>query len=80
MDYGASSRVTQRRHFIIPSADGLKSTVAGGRYMSVGDFKEGFNQVDNEPDTAVLAASGCYLPRGLTSGPTSGREDFQELV
>ena len=29
---------------------------------------------------AALAASGCYLPRGLTFGPTNGPEDFQELV
>ena len=29
---------------------------------------------------AVLAASGCYLPRGLTFGPTNGPEDFQDLV
>jgi hypothetical protein len=29
---------------------------------------------------AVLAASGSYLPRGLTFGPTNGPEDFQELV
>lgn len=29
---------------------------------------------------AVLVASGTYLPRGLTFGPTNGHEDFQELV
>ena len=29
---------------------------------------------------AVLAASGSYLLRGLTFGPTNGPEDFQELV
>jgi hypothetical protein len=29
---------------------------------------------------AVLTASGCYLPSGLTFGPTNGPEDFQELV
>ena len=29
---------------------------------------------------AVLMASGCYLPDGLTFGPTNGPEDFQELV
>ena len=50
----------------------------------MGDLKEGFNQVDNEPETAkkmaVLTASGTWLPRGLTFGPTNGPEDFQELV
>ena len=29
---------------------------------------------------AVLSAGGCWLPRGLTFGPTNGPEDFQELV
>ena len=50
----------------------------------MGDLKEGFNQVDNEEETrkkmAVLSAGGCWLPRGLTFGPTNGPEDFQELV
>ncbi len=40
--------------------------------------------MDNELETAqkmaVLTASGCYLPFGLTFGPTNGPEDFQELV
>ena len=40
--------------------------------------------MDNEPETrkkmAVLSAGGCWLPRGLTFGPTNGPEDFQELV
>jgi len=84
VDYRALNRVTERRYYIIPNADGLKSTVAGSRFLSVGDLKEGFNQVDNEPETAkkmaALCASGCYLPRGLTFGPKNGPEDFQELV
>ena len=29
---------------------------------------------------AVLTVGGCWLPRGLTFGPTNGPEDFQELV
>ena len=52
--------------------------------FSAGDLKEGFNQCDNEPETAenmaVLVVSGTCLPKGLTFGPTSGPEDFQELV
>ena len=84
VEYRALNRVTDRCYFIFPNADALKSTVAGSQYIIVGDLKEGFNQVDNEPETgkkmAVLAASGCYLPRGLTFGPTNGPEDFQELV
>lgn len=46
--------------------------------------RRGLNRVESEPDTAakmaVLAASGCFLPRGLTFGPTSGPEDSQEMV
>jgi hypothetical protein len=84
VDYRASNRLTERRYFIIPNSDGIKSTVAGSRFISIGDLKEGFNQVENEEETAqkmaVLAASGSYLPRGKTFGPTNGPEDFQELV
>ena len=84
VDYRGLNRVTVRKVFLIPNSDYIKSCVAGSRYISVGDLKEGFNQVDNTPETAqkmaVLAASGCYLPRGLTFGPTNGPEDFQDLV
>ena len=84
MDYRALNQVTVRKFFLIPNSDYIKSTVAGNQGISVGDLKEGFNQVDNEPETrkkmAVLSAGGCWLPRGLTFGPTNGPEDFQELV
>ena len=84
VDYRALNRVTVRKVFLIPNSDYIKTCVAGSHFISVGDLKEGFNQVDNLPETAkkmaVLAASGCYLPRGLTFGPTNGPEDFQDLV
>ena len=84
VDYRRLNSVSERSFFLIPNSDALKAAVAGSRYISVGDLKEGFNQVDNEPEAAqkmaVLSASGCYLPRGLTFGPTNGPEDFQELV
>ena len=84
VDYRALNRVTVRKVFLIPNSDYIKSCVSGSEYISVGDLKEGFNQVDNTPETAakmaVLSASGCYLPRGLTFGPTNGPEDFQDLV
>ena len=84
VDYRMLNRVTVRKVFLIPNSDYIKSTVAGSALISVGDLKEGFNQVDNEPETrkkmAVLSAGGCWLPRGLTFGPTNGPEDFQELV
>jgi hypothetical protein len=84
VDYRELNKVTVRKFFLIPNSDYIKSTVAGNYLISVGDLKEGFNQVDNEPETrkkmAVLSAGGCWLPRGLTFGPTNGPEDFQELV
>ena len=84
VDYRELNKVTVRKFFLIPNSDYIKSTVAGNDLISVGDLKEGFNQVDNEPETrrkmAVLSAGGCWLPRGLTFGPTNGPEDFQELV
>ena len=83
-DYRGLNRVTVRKVFLIPNSDYIKTCVAGSRFISVGDLKEGFNQVDNTPEAsqkmAVLCASGCYLPRGLTFGPTNGPEDFQDLV
>ena len=84
VDYRALNRVTVRKVFLIPNSDYIKTRVSGSRYISVGDLKEGFNQVDNTEEAAkkmaVLVASGCYLPRGLTFGPTNGPEDFQDLV
>ena len=84
VDYRRLNDVTVRKFFLIPNSDYIKSAVAGNEFISVGDLKEGFNQVDNEPETrkkmAVLSAGGCWLPRGLTFGPTNGPEDFQELV
>ena len=84
VDYRGLNRVTIRNLFLIPNANEVKSEVAGSTYMSVGDLKEGFNQVDNTPESArkmaVLTQSGTYLPRGLTFGPTNGPEDFQELM
>jgi hypothetical protein len=84
VDYRELNKVTTRKFFLIPNSDYIKSAVAGNRFISVGDLKEGFNQVDNEAETrkkmAVLSAGGCWLPRGLTFGPTNGPEDFQELV
>ena len=40
--------------------------------------------MDDEEETskkmAILIAPGPYLPQGLTFGPTSGPDDFQELA
>ena len=84
VDYRGLNKVTVRKVFMIPNSDYIKTCVSGSWWISVGDLKEGFNQVDNTPEAAqkmaVLSASGCYLPRGLTFGPTNGPEDFQDLV
>ena len=84
VDYRELNRVTVRKFFIIPNSEGIKATVAGSRYISVGDLKEGFNQVLNELEAskkmAVLSVSGTWLPKGLTFGPVNGPEDFQGLV
>ena len=84
VDYRALNRASVKKVFIIPNSDQIKGHVAGSQYFSVGDAKEGFNQCENEAETlqemAVLVASGSYLPKGLTFGPTNGPEDFQELV
>ena len=82
VDYRGLNRVTVRKKFLIPDSNQIKASVAGSRFIPVGDLKEGFDQVDNEPETsknmAVMIASGSYLPRGLPFGPTNGPEDFQE--
>ena len=60
VDYRKLNQVTVRKVFLIPDSDQVKSTVAGNKFISVGDLKEGFNQVDNEEETrkkmAVLSA------------------------
>ena len=62
VDYRELNKVTVRKFFLIPNSDYIKSTVAGNEFISVGDLKEGFNQVDNEEETrkkmAVLSAGG----------------------
>ena len=80
VDYRQLNYRTVRKVFLIPDSDQVKATVAGNVYISVADLKEVFNQCDKEPETSekmvVLVASGSYLPKGLTFGPTNGPEDF----
>ena len=52
VDYRELNKVTVRKFFLIPNSDYIKSTVAGNIFISVGDLKEGFNQCDNEEETA----------------------------
>ena len=37
VDYRELNRCTVRKFFIIPNSDGIKATVAGSKYISVGD-------------------------------------------
>ena len=66
VDHRALNRSTVRRVLLIPNSDQIKSCVAGNQFISLGDAKEGFNQVENEPESAkkmaVLVVSGTYLP------------------
>ena len=75
VDYRGVNRVTVKKKFMILDSIQIKASVAGSRFLSVGDLKEGFNQVDNELETGkklvVMTTSGSYLPRGLTFGPTN---------
>jgi hypothetical protein len=52
--------------------------------VSVGDLKEGINQIGNDPEVsvkmAIITPSGQWLPKGLTFGPMNGPEDFQKMV
>ncbi len=51
VDYRELNKVTVRKFFLIPNSDYIKSIVAGNTYITAGDLKEGFNQVDNEAET-----------------------------
>ena len=78
VDYRELNKVTVRKFFLIPNSDYIKSAVAGNKYISVGDLKEGFNQMDNEPETmkkmAVLSAGGrVFYPVASPSALPTGR-------
>ena len=63
VDYRELHQVAVRKFFLIPNFDYVESTIAGDEFFSVGDLKEGFNQVDNEPDTKKKMADWqCFQP------------------
>ena len=66
------------------TADSVKGECVGSVYYSLLDAVAGFNQLRNSPRAqrvlAVLASSGCYLPKCLNFGPTNGPEDFARVV
>ena len=66
VDYRELNKVTGRKFFFIRISNCIKSTVAWNGFISVGNLKEGFSQVDGEPDTrkkmaALSAGTGFYL-------------------
>jgi len=82
--YRRLNAVTVRKLFLIPHGDSVKSSVAGCRYVSMENLREGSNQIENERGAvrkmAVVTPSGQWLPRGLTFGPTNGPEDFHKAM
>ena len=50
VDYRKLNKVTIWNFSLIPNSDYIISTVAENRFISVGDFTEGLNEVDNEEE------------------------------
>ena len=48
VDYRELNNRTVRKVLLVPNSDHIKACVAGSAFISVGDLKEGFNQVDHE--------------------------------
>ena len=67
----------------MPSAEGVKTRVAGSRWFSTADGVAGFNQIKNTPFAAEVLAtvsmSGKHLPTSLVFGPRNGPEDFSKF-
>ena len=80
VDYRRVNARILRAVYMVRSADGVVSDVAGSMWMTLVDACKGFNQVANTRRAremlAILARSGQYLPVCLTFGPTNGPEDF----
>ena len=84
VDYRRVNSRTVRAVYYLRTADTVKGECAGSVYFSLLDAVAGFNQLRNSARAqlvlAVLASSGCYLPRCLNFGPTNGPEDFARVV
>ena len=48
VDYRKLNKVTVRKFFLIPNSDYIERIKAGNMFISLGDLKEGFNQVDSK--------------------------------
>jgi len=84
IDYRVVNKRTRRAVHYVRRQEDVKSEAAGSAYLSFLDAVTGFNQVVNTQRAremlAVLARSGCWLPRCLTFGPHNGPEDFSYVV
>ena len=84
VDYRRVNQRILRAVYYRRRAEDVKAESAGSVYYSLFDAVKGFNQVPNSERArrvlAVLANSGCFLPRVLTLGPCNGPEDFQMAV
>ena len=84
VDYRRINARTVRAVYYLRRGNDIKQECLGSIYFTLLDAVSGFNQVPNTRRAskvlAILAASGCYLPRCLTMGPTNGPEDFSFVV
>ena len=83
VDYRRVNALTERATFLMPSAEGVKTRVAGSRWFSTADGVAGFNQIKNTPFAAqvlaIVSMSGKHLPTSLVFGPRNGPEDFSKF-
>ena len=83
VDYRRVNSLTERATFLMPSAEGVKTRVAGSKWFSTADGVAGFNQIKNTPFAAevlaIVSMSGKHLPMSLVFGPRNGPEDFSKF-
>ena len=84
VDYRRVKSRTVRAVYYLRTADTVKGECVGSVFYSLLDAVAGFKQLRNSPKAqlvlAVLASSGCYLPKCLNFGPTNWPEDFARVV
>jgi hypothetical protein len=84
VDYRRVNALTERATFLMPSADGVKTRVAGSRWFSTADGVAGFNQIRKYPYAsqvlAIVSMSGKHLPTSLVFGPRNGPRNSRSLA
>ena len=84
VDYRKLNNVTKKDSYPLPRIDGTLSTLAGSRWFSILDLRNGYCQVGLHPDdkekTAFSTGSGLYqfavMPFGLCNAPAT----FERLM